>query len=263
MSISEALRTITTAGLTLYDFLYGPSTVLDAHGHSDAFLSFVLSGGYDATSGSTSIPYVPGTAIYHVTQHEHRVAVGTHPVRALVIDVPDAMRERLREVGGREPAFLLRDRGPIAWLCSRVHAEVVTWSAGSPLIVEGLVLEILGAVAKIRGPAADTAEPRWLCRVEELLRARFDSTLTVASIAQLVGVHPVHLSRTWRRFRGCSIGTSVHRARIEEACRRIAAGGESLSDVALAVGFADQTHFSRVFKRVTGITPGAFRGRQR
>lgn len=263
MTDSGALRTITTAGLTFYDFLYDPATVLDAHGHADAFVSFVLAGGYTATSGRTNIPYTPGTAIYHVTQHEHHVIVGNRPARALVIDIPDALRERLREVEGREPPFLFRDRGPIAWLCSRVHGEVVSWSAGSALILEGLVLEILGGIAKVRGPAGDSAEPPWLRRVDELLRTRFDSALTVGHIAQLAGVHPVHLSRTWRRFRGCSIGSSVHRARIEEACRRIAAGGESLSEVALAVGFADQTHFSRVFKRVTGTTPGAFRKRQR
>jgi AraC family transcriptional regulator len=51
----------------------------------------------------------------------------------------------------------------------------------------------------------------------------------------------------------------VRRLRIEEAARRFAAGAVPLVEVALDAGFADQAHFSRVFKQVTGLTPGEYR----
>jgi AraC family transcriptional regulator len=256
-------RTFTAAGITLHDHFYAPSTVLAAHGHDKAFLSLVLSGAYSTRSGGTETPYTPGLAVYHGAQHEHRVSVGNRAVRAMTVEISGALMQRLRDTGAREPAPLLHLRGSLAWLCGRVYEESLRWSPASPLVLEGLVLELLGGLGKADGPAGDAFEPRWLRRVEELVRSDLDRALTVERIAERVGVHPVHLSRTWRRFRGLSIGESVQRARIDQACRRIAAGSEPLADLALALGFADQSHFSRVFKRVTGMTPGAFRRQTR
>jgi AraC family transcriptional regulator len=94
-----------------------------------------------------------------------------------------------------------------------------------------------------------------------ILRAEYRSPLTLAALAARVGVHPVHLSRTWRRFRGSSLGDALKRLRIEEARRRLAGGREPLAQVALDLGFADQAHFTRVFGRVAGETPGRYRRR--
>ncbi|HEX6625266.1 MAG TPA: helix-turn-helix transcriptional regulator, partial [Pyrinomonadaceae bacterium] len=47
--------------------------------------------------------------------------------------------------------------------------------------------------------------------------------------------------------------------RIERACRELERPASSIIDVALSAGFSDQSHFTRAFKRATGMTPGAFR----
>ncbi len=83
--------------------------------------------------------------------------------------------------------------------------------------------------------------------------------LTLESIAADLAVSPVRLSRNFRRFYGESPGGYLRRIRIEEACRRLRDPEIRLVDVALETGFADQSHFSRVFKRFTGLTPGRFR----
>jgi AraC family transcriptional regulator len=51
----------------------------------------------------------------------------------------------------------------------------------------------------------------------------------------------------------------LHRLRVQFACRQLARKGTNLAAVAAAAGFADQSHFTRVFKQFTGMTPGAFR----
>jgi AraC family transcriptional regulator len=253
------LRTITAGSITLRDFLYEANTALDLHVHDTVFIAFVLSGEYTSISRGTQTIYKSGMAVYHAAGHEHEVRFGSRDVRVMTVDVPEELMRRLAAAGAREPECLLADTGTMAWLCRRVHEHLAApWAPSSALVIEGLVLEILGSLARLHDAGA-AAEPRWLPRVEELVRAEFDRGLSVQRIAERVGVHPVHLSRTWRRFRGLSLADAMHRARIEEACRRIAAGSESLADLALAVGFADQTHFSRVFKRLTGTTPGAFR----
>ena len=108
------------------------------------------------------------------------------------------------------------------------------------------------------------ANPRagW-SKVREVLHAQFQETLTHDDVAKLVGVHPVHLATVFRRHFGCTIGEYVRRLRIEFASRRIAASDDSLCDVGLAAGFSDQSHFSKVFKQQTGMTPGQFRANLR
>ena len=96
----------------------------------------------------------------------------------------------------------------------------------------------------------DPRKPRDLRWILEYLRVE---------LARRVGVHPVHLSRTWRVYRGGSIARFLHRLRVDEACRLMAEQERPLVDVALEVGFADQPHFTNVFKSVTGSTPRAFR----
>jgi AraC family transcriptional regulator len=81
----------------------------------------------------------------------------------------------------------------------------------------------------------------------------------IAETATLLDVHPTHLARTFKSLVGCSMGEYVRRLRIEEAARRLASGAGPLVEIALDAGFADQAHFSRVFKQVTGHSPGAYR----
>jgi AraC family transcriptional regulator len=74
-----------------------------------------------------------------------------------------------------------------------------------------------------------------------------------------VGVHPVTLARAFRRAFGCTIGEYLRRLRIERAAEQLATGTQPLAEIALAAGFADQSHFSNVFRRRVGMSPSAYR----
>ena len=93
--------------------------------------------------------------------------------------------------------------------------------------------------------------------MNELLRARFSESLTLNTIAASAAVHPVHLVRTFRRFHQSTVGEHLRRLRIEFASQQLADTDAPLADIALASGFADQSHFTRTFKRLTGLTPRA------
>jgi AraC family transcriptional regulator len=69
----------------------------------------------------------------------------------------------------------------------------------------------------------------------------------------------VTLARTFRRTFGCTVGEYLRRLRIERAAEQLVSGDLPLAEIALAAGFADQSHFSNVFRRRTGVSPSAFR----
>ncbi len=101
--------------------------------------------------------------------------------------------------------------------------------------------------------------PAWLGRVIELIHLNFDQPLSVQGLAREIGIHPIHLSRVFRRIHRISIRDHLRRVRIRFACTRIRQPGIQLADLALSAGFADQSQFTRAFKDVMGVTPGRYR----
>jgi AraC family transcriptional regulator len=86
---------------------------------------------------------------------------------------------------------------------------------------------------------------------------------SLTSVAREFGVHPVHLARSFRRFLGCTFSDYVAKLRIRRALELLLIENQAIVDVANACGFADHAHLSRTFKKVTGLTPRAFRLRAR
>ena len=101
--------------------------------------------------------------------------------------------------------------------------------------------------------------PKWLERVRDILEQRFAEPFKLSEIAAEAGVHPVHLAREFRKYYGTSVGEYLRRVRIEYACRELMGSDAAVTNIAFAAGFADQSHFSRTFKRLCGTTPGRYR----
>ncbi len=88
---------------------------------------------------------------------------------------------------------------------------------------------------------------------------RFQESISLAAVAELADVHPVSLARAFRRTYHCTVGDYVRRLRIELACQKLTGSDASLVEIALSAGFSEQSHFSRTFKRLTGLTPSEYR----
>ena len=95
----------------------------------------------------------------------------------------------------------------------------------------------------------------------EAFRAYLDAHLfepvTMAAAAELLGVGPTHLARGFKATFGIAPHAYVVARRLEVARDRIL-DGQPLADVATEVGFFDQAHLTRRFKRFLGVTPGRF-----
>jgi AraC family transcriptional regulator len=92
-------------------------------------------------------------------------------------------------------------------------------------------------------------------RVCAYIDAHLDSEMEVAELARQVNLSPHHFSMLFKRTIGVSPHQYVLHKRIHAAKRHLAAGGLTLSEVALSLGFCDQSHFSRAFRKITGTTP--------
>ncbi|MCB4767662.1 helix-turn-helix domain-containing protein [Ancylobacter sp. Lp-2] len=96
-------------------------------------------------------------------------------------------------------------------------------------------------------------------RAKELLTARIGSQVTIEEIARECQLTPSHFARAFRNSMGISPHRYLSELRIAEAKQLMIGTSLPLTDIALMCGFAEQSHFTRVFSRQVGASPGAWR----
>jgi len=245
--------------LTLSESFYAPGVEIPRHAHKNPYFIFTLAGSQEEFFGSRSRAYVPGTLAFHPAGETHWERPGPSGMRALHVEFGSAWMERHPEIS----RFLEKGTdfqcGRFGWLAQRIYREFCCFDDVASAAIEGLVLEMLAHASRFRSDQSDTGKQKWLIEAEELIRARFSEPLSLSDIANAIEVHPVSLARTFRRRHQSTVGEFIRRLRIEAACKAILAGDQKLSAIAVMVGFADQAHFSRTFKRIVGTTPNRFR----
>jgi AraC-like DNA-binding protein len=96
-----------------------------------------------------------------------------------------------------------------------------------------------------------------LGRVRELLETEYARTITIGELAREAGLSTFHLIRVFRAAFGLPPYKYLEQVRIHQA-RRLIRHGFPLTHVVHATGFSDQSHLTRYFKRIVGVTPGRY-----
>jgi AraC family transcriptional regulator len=97
-----------------------------------------------------------------------------------------------------------------------------------------------------------------LRRAIEYIHDHLRENPTLADIAETVNLSPYHFARLFKQSTGCAPHQYIIQIRIEEAARLLRTGTQSVGEVAHRLGFADQSHLTRHFKRRYGLTPKAY-----
>ena len=104
------------------------------------------------------------------------------------------------------------------------------------------------------------ALPKWrLRRVEQYIGDHFDRCISLSELANVAGLSRMHFAAQFRAATGYRPREYLLNHRIEHAKRMLATTGRPLAEIALAVGFSTQAHFSTVFKRISGQSPARWR----
>lgn len=101
---------------------------------------------------------------------------------------------------------------------------------------------------------------RWqLARIDEFIKQHLDQSIRTSELAALLGLSVSHFSHAFKQSTGMTPLTYVAARRVEAAAQYMLCSAHSLSDIAVVHGFCDQSHFCRVFRRETGLSPQAWR----
>jgi AraC family transcriptional regulator len=114
-----------------------------------------------------------------------------------------------------------------------------------------------GRSAEARPPGALTRAQ--LDRVVECMDANLTRPLTLADLAEAASLSPTHFARRFKATTGAAPHQHIMRLRLQRAQRLLRETSRSIAQVAFECGFSHQGHLTRVFTRLAGITPAAFR----
>jgi AraC-like DNA-binding protein len=96
-------------------------------------------------------------------------------------------------------------------------------------------------------------------RAKEIIDANISGEISLTDLAFECGLSPRHFARAFKQ----SVGVAPHHGMVTRRCERakdlLRESKLAIADIALACGFADQSHFTRTFTRIVGISPGAWR----
>lgn len=249
------------SGFSLLELNYSPDIEISAHAHEQANFCMAVEGGCTEIYGGKRREFMPFSLNFLPPQQLHSLKISSAGMRAFSIDIAPQWLGRMREHSLKVEDSVYCSGGLLIQLHLRLYREFQNIDVASPLAVEGIALEMLAEAARrqITNKGGSGAPPGWLKQARAIVHEEFSLHLSLETIAREVGIHPVHLARMFRRYYHCTIGEYVRRVRIENACRRIMTTEAPLSEIALASGFSDQSHFTRIFKRLKGMTPAEYR----
>ncbi len=120
---------------------------------------------------------------------------------------------------------------------------------------DAITMLLLDFFYRLKGNTCENERPFWLRKLLEVIHDRWNETLLLGDLATSVQVHPVTISKGFRKHLCCTLGEYQRKLKVLKALELLRNSDQSIGQTALECGFSDQSHFTRAFKTFTGYLP--------
>ena len=259
ISFGQQIGQLSISGFVLTETFHEPRLILPRHDHECANINFTLDGSFRETVGNRPQECESGSLLVKPPGEPHGNQYGRKGAHCLVVEISPPRLDDIRAFTNLFDTPAHVKDGTLSLIMRRIYDELRGQARGFELVIEGLILEMLGQTFRQNNLRDCSTPPRWLIQAQELIHQHFAEKLSLRVIADAVQIHPSHLARTFRKYHRCSMGEYVRRLRIEYAAQEILKSASSLTDISLAAGFSDQSHFTHEFKRQLRTTPAGYK----
>ena len=240
-------------------------------------LTFVRTGGVEGerrSGGGAWEPFDPAPPGHVTLQPAGRTTdmryTAPRPVRTLSLYLaPDALDEVALQMGmapsqvempdrfGQRDPLLLRLATQLRYAAAGEGGSLYIESATRTLAVRLLRQHCIKS-PEVK-PEPGSLSPERTGRVLEYVWAHLGTDLTVADLADEVGLSPYHFTRRFRARMGMAPYEYILHERVQSARQRLRTTTQPLEQIAADLGFSSQSHLTRVFRAEVGVPPGAYR----
>lgn len=245
------MRSAQANGLVLVDQHTQRASILPRHCHRRPWFTFLFAGSYIERLRSAERCCSAGMVIWHPPElvHENYFISDGHNLN-LVFE-PEWLKSL--------PADAALPDKAVAWdggLAYRFGLELYRGLNRDTQVSQESVINLISLCA----PSAHThRQATWLVRILDWMNDEYSWSLTLMQASEKAGVHPVHVSRSFRSRLGCTFREHLTLIRLRRATDLLKRSSSDITEIAVACGFSDHAHFTRTFKRATGLTPTGYR----
>ncbi|MEQ1867407.1 MAG: helix-turn-helix transcriptional regulator [Micropepsaceae bacterium] len=224
------------------------------HGHDDAHFMFLLSGNLQTSATPASSSFRTPLAFYPAaTIHDDQMAGGIGAFLSISVS-----HELTRFNGAKKlpsDAVLLGATRP-QMTARKIVRKLTVNATLSPSELEAHCLDL---VSHLWSSSPENTATSWLRRAHEALSDPSVEPPSMQKLSRSLGVHPVHLTRSFRKVYGSTPAAYAREVRLSAAANLLAGGKCSISEVAAQYGFADHSHLTKSLRRAYGVTPSFLR----
>jgi AraC family transcriptional regulator len=225
----------------------------DWHSHENFHISFVFQGGKASTKKQTSYTHKGGSIFSYRSGEEHRWITSDGIAKSINIEIGHNFikSHRLNETSFKEALYKNVDSKTVIL---KLQNEMLIDNKNNSTAVHSLLLELITKTTDI----SQIGTPKWVVVLNELLYDHWNEHMTLNQMGKIVGVHPITVSKYFRKYFKCTLGEYQRKIKIEMSIQLIKNSTMSLTEIAFYCGFTDQSHFIRNFKSMTGLLPKQF-----
>lgn len=236
---------------------YAPGAVMPPHAHARANITLIISGALHESTEDHDYHAAPLSLIIKPSGAQHATTISARALHARVIELTPRLEQALR----RDVSWFNRctrvDSGPL------LIATLNFWNSLSApnLLPANRAAAVDAWLASITAapPPLDPDQSAAISPALALISRNLADPINARSLADHLHIHPVSVTRQFSRALGCGVMTQLRRMRVRAAADRLAAGLTPIARIAAELGFADQAHLTRSFRRETGLTPALYR----
>lgn len=253
----ETNSTIHLEGITLTDTVYTHDKV-DWHYHENAYFTFILEGHVMEGNKKETYNCSPGSLLFHNWQEPHYNVKPSGFTRGFHVEIEQLWFDDLDFNFSDLQGSINIANPDLKFLMYKIFRETKKNDALTQLSIQTLLIETLSKMNQERQTICNK-KPAWVSEIDEVLKNQFKENLTLEYLSKTLNIHPVHLSRDFSNYFNVTLGEYIRKLRVLKSLELIAQKKLDLTAIAFDCGFADQSHFTRCFKEINGISPSKYR----
>ncbi len=224
------------------------------HYHENLHICFVFQGGKADTLKESRYTEKKGSIFFYHAEEKHRWVSTEIVSKSANIEISSAFL-KMYDLPEYDVKLAIQNNIDAKTIILKIQQELLINSKASRPHVKSLLLELVSKSKSLNNKDL----PQWIKLLIELLNDRWDEQLSLNEMSEIVGVHPVTISKFFRKYFSYTLGEYQRKLKIDKSIELIKNTQMSLSEIAFCCGFTDQSHFIRNFKIMTGFLPSHFR----
>jgi AraC family transcriptional regulator len=226
------------------------------HCHENPFLAYFLKGCNTEFRKSREIHCSSGTLLFYRSGEPHCNKDYSYGCKIFHIEMDSAWFERNDIRPEKIQVDVIHDL-LVKNAVGNIICEFAIRDELSGSSIESMLVYLFNSLT--RSLETKDQKPEWTKKFNTIIARQVHANHSLKSIARILNIHPVTLSKEFPRYYHCTFGEHIRQLRIEESLSLLSKKNMPLNEIAWECGFSDTSNYIRSFKKAKGLTPGYYR----